>query len=106
MSRRVRVCSVAEVPVGEVRSFEVEGLEHPVAIYNDAGEILSTTDVCSHEYALLSEGWFEDGKIECSRHGSRFDIRTGRPDILPAILPVETYPVEVSGDEVLVTLPD
>jgi 3-phenylpropionate/trans-cinnamate dioxygenase ferredoxin subunit len=40
--------------------------------------------------------------VECPRHGSRFDIRTG--DVLnpPAVLPVATFAVEVSDGEVVV----
>lgn len=36
--------------------------------------------------------------IECPRHGSVFDLRTGRPLTLPAYSPAETYPVTVEND--------
>jgi 3-phenylpropionate/trans-cinnamate dioxygenase ferredoxin component len=42
--------------------------------------------------------------IECPRHGSRLDPRTGRPLSLPACLPVEVFPVEVRDDVVTVEL--
>jgi 3-phenylpropionate/trans-cinnamate dioxygenase ferredoxin subunit len=35
-------------------------------------------------------------------HGSRFDLRTGWPDQLPATMPVPIYPISVDGDDVLV----
>jgi 3-phenylpropionate/trans-cinnamate dioxygenase ferredoxin subunit len=31
----------------------------------------------------------------CPRHGAHIDIRSGRPLTLPAVLPVETFPVSV-----------
>ena len=46
----------------------------------------------------------EDGTIECWLHGSRFDLRTGKPCGLPATKPVATYSVTVEGDDVLVKL--
>jgi 3-phenylpropionate/trans-cinnamate dioxygenase ferredoxin component len=43
----------------------------------------------------LSDGWVEDGCVECPLHESRFDLRTGRPDVPPAREPIATYPVIV-----------
>jgi 3-phenylpropionate/trans-cinnamate dioxygenase ferredoxin subunit len=63
-------------------------------------------DVCSHEYAELSEGWLEpeDCTVECPLHGSRFDLRTGQPLSLPAYAPIAVYPVELRDDDVYVEL--
>jgi len=49
---------------------------------------------------LLAEGEFDEGActVECPRHGSLFDVRTGTPKTLPAYVPVETYPVVVEDD--------
>lgn len=98
----LRACAVRDVGEGEVIGVVVSG--HKVAIYNDGGEFFATADVCSHEYALLSDGWFEEGRIECPKHGSQFDIRTGRPLSLPAITPLDTIPVTVEGEDVLIEL--
>ncbi len=48
----------------------------------------------------------EDHTVECALHGSRFDLVTGNPDSPPALRPVQTFPVKVDGDDVLVDLPD
>jgi len=50
----------------------------------------------------LSEGDVDGCFIECWAHGSRFDVRTGEPDQLPAIYPVKTYPVRIEDGRVLV----
>ena len=96
-----RVLSVYELPdVGAVRVI-VDGL--PVAVVRDeAGHVHAIDDTCTHAEVSLSEGEVEDCTIECSLHGSRFDLRTGQPTALPAIRPVAVYPVTIDGDDVLV----
>jgi 3-phenylpropionate/trans-cinnamate dioxygenase ferredoxin subunit len=98
----IRVASVGEIPVGGVKHVEIDGEE--VAVINAGDHFYAISDVCSHEYALLSEGEVdvERGTIECPKHGSLFDYTTGRPVTLPAVLPVKTYGVRVQGDDVLV----
>jgi 3-phenylpropionate/trans-cinnamate dioxygenase ferredoxin subunit len=42
--------------------------------------------------------------VECPRHGSLFDLQSGRPRTLPAFQPVETFGVRVEdGDVILET---
>ena len=98
----VRVCSVDELPkVGAVQA-EVAGKK--VAIVRDsAGDIHAIDDTCSHANVSLSEGDVEDGEIECWLHGSRFDLRSGRPTGLPATSPIAVYPVKLDGDDVFVS---
>ena len=71
---------------------------------NAGGEFYAIRDVCSHADVPLSEGDVEGCAIECWLHGSRFDLRTGKPTGLPAITPVPVYAVKVEGDDVLVSL--
>jgi 3-phenylpropionate/trans-cinnamate dioxygenase ferredoxin subunit len=99
----VRVCSVDDLPtVGAVQA-DIDGKR--VAIVRDsAGDIHAIDDTCSHANVSLSEGDVEDGEIECWLHGSRFDLRTGKPTGLPAITPIAVYPVKIDGDDVLVSV--
>jgi len=64
-------------------------------------------DRCSHEDFSLSEGEVleDECEIECWKHGSTFDLKTGEPCSLPATRPVEVYPVTLKGDDVMVELP-
>jgi 3-phenylpropionate/trans-cinnamate dioxygenase ferredoxin component len=68
-----------------------------VGVYNCGGELLAIEDRCSHDDGPLCEGEWEPGEctVICPRHGSNFDLRTGRPLSLPAFEPVQTYPVRV-----------
>jgi len=99
----VRVCSVGDLPsVGAVQA-EIAGTR--VAIVRDsAGDIHAIDDTCSHANVSLSEGDVEDGEIECWLHGSRFDLRSGKPTGLPATAPIAVYPVKIDGDDVFVSV--
>ena len=99
----VRVCSVHDLPgVGAVQA---QIADQRVAIVRDsAGDIHAIDDTCSHANVSLSEGDVEDGEIECWLHGSRLDLRTGKPTGLPATSPICVYPVKIDGDDVLVSV--
>ena len=99
----VRVCSVDDLPT--VGAVQVAIGEERVAIVRDsAGEIHAIDDTCSHANVSLSEGDVEDGEIECWLHGSRFDLRSGKPIGLPAITPIAVYPVKIDGGDVFVSV--
>jgi len=103
----VEVGTTTDVPEGEVRRFVVGGTEVGVANLG-GGRFLAVGDVCSHAEASLSEGEvdMDDETIECPRHGSTFDLATGRPRTLPATLPVPAFPVKVEGDTILIEVED
>ncbi len=75
-----------------------------IAVVRLADGIFAVNDVCTHEYALLSEGFCEEGKLECPLHQACFDIRTGAALNEPAEVPVATYKVKVEGGAVFVEL--
>ena len=95
-----RVASIEEIPPGEARVFIVDGVE--IAVANLDGNFYAIDDVCSHDGGPLGEGPLSGAEVECWRHGARFDVRTGQPRALPAMLPVRTYPVVVVADEIRV----
>jgi 3-phenylpropionate/trans-cinnamate dioxygenase ferredoxin component len=103
----VTIGRIEDVPEGEARRFEVDGHEIAVANLGD-GEFRALGDVCSHAQAFLHEGEVdvEERTIECPRHGSVFDLDSGRPVSLPATLPVPTYRIKVEGGEIKVELND
>ncbi|HEX3254638.1 MAG TPA: non-heme iron oxygenase ferredoxin subunit [Gaiellaceae bacterium] len=86
---------VEELPPGEVKI--VRAGELAIGVYNLNGEYYAIEDRCSHDDGPLAEGDFdvESGVAICPRHGSEFDVRTGRPLSLPAYQPVETFEVFV-----------
>ena len=98
----MRACSLSELPEEGALRVELDG--KPICIARSQGEVFAISDVCSHADVSLSEGDVEDGTVECWLHGSRFDLRTGKPLSLPATKPVATYSVTVEGDDVNVKL--
>jgi 3-phenylpropionate/trans-cinnamate dioxygenase ferredoxin component len=96
----IDICPLEELPPGAMRVVEWEDLE--IAIVNCKGEIFAIEDRCSHDDGPLAEGELHEDTcaIECPRHGSLFDLRTGAPKTLPAYTPVDTFPVHVDGDQI------
>ncbi len=95
-----RVCGVEEVPADEAFAATVGDLD--VAVARDGDDFYAMQDLCSHAEVALSEGEVAECQIECWLHGSRFDLRSGKPTGLPATEPVSTFPVEVRADGVYV----
>ncbi len=95
-----RACSLDDVRPDEALGVTVG--EYDVAIARHEDEFFAIQDLCSHAAVALSEGEVEGCTVECWLHGSRFDLRTGKPTGLPATEPVATFPVEVRGTEVYV----
>jgi 3-phenylpropionate/trans-cinnamate dioxygenase ferredoxin subunit len=99
----VRVCRVTDVPELGARRFALD--ERTIAIVHLGDDGYRAIDaVCSHEHAWLDEGDVdpEERTIECPKHGSTFDVDTGTPRSLPAIKPVQVYPVTVNDDDIMI----
>jgi 3-phenylpropionate/trans-cinnamate dioxygenase ferredoxin subunit len=101
----VRVCGRHDLEPSAVRRFDVRG--HAIAVVRVEDDFYALGDTCSHEDYSLSEGqvFEEECELECWKHGSTFDLRTGEPRSLPATKPVPVYRVKVEGDDVLVEIP-
>jgi 3-phenylpropionate/trans-cinnamate dioxygenase ferredoxin subunit len=82
----------------------VEVAGHRIALFRIDDAVYAIGDRCSHAEASLAEGELFDHTVECPRHGSEFDVRTGIPGSLPATRPVPVYAVEIVDGEVFTTL--
>jgi 3-phenylpropionate/trans-cinnamate dioxygenase ferredoxin subunit len=103
----IEVAKASDIPEGEARRVVADRIE--IAVVNlGNGQFLAVDDICSHAEASLSEGEVDvdDETVECPRHGSTFDLRTGKPRSLPATVPIATFPVKVEGDAILIELED
>jgi nitrite reductase/ring-hydroxylating ferredoxin subunit len=98
------VCRAAEVPVDDVRRFDVEGLP-AIAVFNVGGEFYVTADCCTHMEASLSEGMLDGDIIECPFHGGAFNVRTGEVTSRPPTRPLPIYHARVENDVVLIRVP-
>ena len=98
----VRACALSELTDNAPVRVEVDGLD--VAVVKHGDEVFAIEDECSHAAVALSEGDVEGCEIECWMHGSRFDLRTGKPLGPPATEPVPVFSVQITGDDVLIDL--
>jgi 3-phenylpropionate/trans-cinnamate dioxygenase ferredoxin component len=105
MSDTYTVCKRDELAEGEMRLIDADGRKIGVFRCADGG-LVAIEDRCSHDDGPLAEGEFDPASctVECPRHGSLFDLRTGRPKTLPAYRPVETFEVRLEDDEVKLSI--
>lgn len=100
----VRVAGVAEVEAGKVLGVRIGSRD--LAVYHmEDGAFCVTDNICTHEFALLSDGWFEDGCIECPLHAGRFDIKTGKGQGAPIDKDLPVFEVKVEGADIMAMLP-
>jgi 3-phenylpropionate/trans-cinnamate dioxygenase ferredoxin subunit len=101
----IDVCPVDELPRGAVRIVETDG--PTIGVLNCGGELFAIEDRCSHDDGPLAEGELDEERciVVCPRHGSEFELRTGKPRTLPAYIPVPTYRVVVEDGVVKVEVP-
>jgi 3-phenylpropionate/trans-cinnamate dioxygenase ferredoxin subunit len=98
-----------EVPGAEaLDEDEVVGAEvggRKVAVARTQGRLFAFDNVCTHQYALLSDGFVEDGAIECPLHQGKFECASGKALCAPVTQAIAVYPVREDGGRVLVELP-
>ncbi len=93
---------VSDIPEGAGRMYDLG--DRWVGVFKVDGELFAMDDICSHMEAYLHEGAMEGHEIECDAHGARFDVRSGAVVEGPAVVPLDTYPLRVTGDEFEVDL--
>jgi 3-phenylpropionate/trans-cinnamate dioxygenase ferredoxin subunit len=100
VSEIIEVCPVDELQPGQSRLVEWEDLE--IGVFNCGGNLYAIEDRCSHDDGPLAEGEFDEQActVECPRHGSLFDLKTGKPMTLPAYVPVDTFPVIIEDETI------
>jgi nitrite reductase/ring-hydroxylating ferredoxin subunit len=98
----VPVCTVADLPPGSVRSFEIG--DELVAIYNIDGTFYATEARCTHAAADLADGILEGEVIECSLHFGAFHVPSGKAVQAPCFTDLKTFRTEVRQGQVFVDL--
>ncbi|EKE72952.1 ring hydroxylating alpha subunit [Oceanibaculum indicum P24] len=98
----LRAASFDDLKEGGVIGVDVAGTA--VALYLLDGVVYATHNICTHQFAFLSEGYVEDGCIECPLHQGQFDIRTGKAQCAPVTGRLATYQVKREGDDIFVDL--
>jgi nitrite reductase/ring-hydroxylating ferredoxin subunit len=100
----IRVARASDVAEGEMLAVQAAGRK--IALYHlDDDTWAATGNVCSHAFALLTDGWLDGAAIECPLHAGRFDVRTGKALSAPVEEDVPAYQVRIEGGDVLVAVP-
>lgn len=95
----IDLCGIDDID--ESGMYEFRHGERRIVVYRLEDGLFATDNVCTHEFALLSEGWLENGTIECPLHGALFDVKTGRVERGPAECALKTYAIRTDGTRVL-----
>ncbi|MCP3733135.1 bifunctional 3-phenylpropionate/cinnamic acid dioxygenase ferredoxin subunit [Sphingomonas sp. MG17] len=94
----IKVCQTSDVPEGA--SLRIEHPAEALAVHHLEGEFYVTQDRCTHDDWSLSEGYLQDGMIECTLHWAKFCVKTGQVKAPPACQALKVYPVRISGTNV------
>ena len=98
----VRVARVADVPSG--RMLEVTVGSRSILVCHTREGWFAVDNICTHAYAKLSEGRLRKTKLICPLHGGSFDCRSGAAIGSPAVVPLATHAVRLSGEDVEIAL--
>jgi nitrite reductase (NADH) small subunit len=94
----IRVCSVADVPLGEGRAVVLDGRR--IAVFHAKTGWYALDAVCPHKGGPLEDGIVADRRVICPLHERSFDLETGAA--LGDCASVVAHRVELRGDEVFV----
>ncbi len=98
MGKWIRAASAADIPVDEMKAVQIGGAN--IALYNLDGDFYATSNICTHATAFLTEGWLEDGIIECPLHAGRFDVRTGKGQGAPISCDLQTFQTRIENSDI------
>ena len=96
----VALCTVDDVNDEEPRRAEHAGRRF--AVYQVDGAYYVTQDLCTHGPGWLSDGYLEDGEVECPIHQGRFSVITGKPTAAPCTDSLKIWPVTVQDGKICI----
>lgn len=100
--RWIPIARVGDVAPSDVRRCEVK--DRCIALFNLEGKLYATADICTHAHAHLSDGYIDGDTVECPLHQGLFHIPTGRAMSPPVTKSLQTYPLRIEGQQVLIAL--
>jgi 3-phenylpropionate/trans-cinnamate dioxygenase ferredoxin subunit len=95
-----KVADKNELPEDE--AFAVSVGNNLIALIRQGEQVYGTSNVCTHQFALMSDGFVDDDCIECPLHQARFHIVTGKVMSGPSCSDLKTYPVKIEDNLVFV----
>lgn len=102
---KIHKSELAEVTPGKAKAFNFDNLK--IVISNVDGNYYAVSDVCSHddgELVSMCAELINNCELQCPRHGARFDVKTGKATQMPAVTPINTYKIDLLGDDIEVLI--
>lgn len=101
MTHPVDVVALDDLTPGHAHRIELG--DRPICVVRlEDDRVFAVHDICTHAFQSLSDGWVDEGRIECPRHGAQFALDSGAALSLPASRPLPTFAVEIRDGRVLV----
>jgi nitrite reductase/ring-hydroxylating ferredoxin subunit len=106
---KVRLAAISEIPEGGMTMREHDG--RAITLAKIGGKVYAMNDTCTHRGAPLHMGQLGSAGspylLTCPWHAAHYDVTTGKVyQDTPWAADTETYPVEVTGEDIFVDLPD
>ena len=98
----VEAAKAGELVPGRMKRLDIGGRR--ILLANVGGHYYAVDDTCTHEDASLSTGFLKGELVKCPLHGSRFNVRTGAVLEEPAEAALQTYPVRLEGECILIDI--
>ncbi|HSX58258.1 MAG TPA: non-heme iron oxygenase ferredoxin subunit [Candidatus Saccharimonadales bacterium] len=103
MADFVKVAALSELDENSVKGVKIGNKE--IALFLENGEVYATSDLCTHEYCIIHENFALHGEeVECTCHGSHYNIKTGENTLPPSAEPLPVYKTKVENGEVFVEI--
>jgi nitrite reductase/ring-hydroxylating ferredoxin subunit len=101
MAQAVKVATRAEIPAGSGKVVEAGG--KTIAVFNCEGTFYAIDNTCKHRGGPLGEGSLSGVTVTCPWHGWEYNVANGMC-ALDSSVSVQTFPVTVEGDEIVVSV--
>ena len=98
-----RAASISQVSEGAPHALEIDGTK--IGLFAHEGEIFAIGNICTHAFALLTNGFQEGCLVECPLHAGFFDVRTGKAQGTPVEQDVDSYETRIEDGWIFVRLP-
>lgn len=100
LSEWIKACSLEQVKEGQLLGVIHD--DKKILVANVKGKIHATDLICTHADADLSTGFLSDEGVRCPLHLSVFNLGDGKPQNLPAEMPLKVYNVKIDDNEIYV----
>ena len=101
MVQWIDACSANEIEAEGAKRFD-HGKRTFAICRNQLNEYFCTDGLCTHEEVHLADGLVVENTIECPKHSSIFDFKTGEVETPPACESLSTYPTKIENGRIMI----